>query len=83
MAKLQKIAKVAFTFVMMNYSAVAGLVCAEARSGGVEIISCFEKSGNLRIRFEKQMSERLAFGHGSSGTCDKDATPVRNGLQGP
>jgi hypothetical protein len=26
MAKLQKIAKVAFTFVMMNFAAVAGLV---------------------------------------------------------
>jgi len=25
MAKLRKVAKVAFTFVMMNYSAVAGL----------------------------------------------------------
>ena len=25
MAKIEKIAKVAFTFVMMNYSAVAGL----------------------------------------------------------
>jgi hypothetical protein len=26
MAKLQKLAKVAFTFVMMNFAAVAGLV---------------------------------------------------------
>jgi hypothetical protein len=31
MAKLQKLAQVAFTFVMMNYSAVAGLVALKRR----------------------------------------------------
>ena len=34
---LLRAARVAFTFVMMNYAAVAGLFCAAARPRGVEI----------------------------------------------